>query len=247
MSYLAFARYYDCLTRNVDYAARADYLCAVMERLRHRPGLTLDLACGTGSLMLELAGRGIDVFGLDASPEMLSVAQRKAAAAGRDFLLICQKMQEMDLFGPVDTMLCMLDSINHLTAAADVRRTFRRAALFLNPGGYLLFDANTRYKHRFVLGNRTYVYDMEDVYCVWQNACAEGDGRVAISLDFFERRGSGYVRSFERFYERAYAIRALLNMLRGAGLEPAAVWRDGTFRAPGPQTERILVAARKPG
>lgn len=246
MSYSAFARYYDCLTRNVDYAARADYFCAALECLRHRPGLTLDLACGTGSLTLELAKRGFDVFGLDASPEMLSAAQRKTAAAGFRPLLICQKMQEMDLYAPVDTMVCMLDSINHLTAAADVRETFRRAARFLNPGGCLLFDANTRYKHRFVLADRTYVYDMEEVYCVWRNTRAERNGRVGISLDFFERRGNVYVRSFERFYERAYPIRTLVSMLEGAGLEPAAVWRDGEFRAPGPRTERIVVAARKP-
>ena len=74
MSYSTFAFYYDALTGNVDYRARADYLCRLLERLDHEPGITLDLACGTGSLTLELARRGLDVYGVDGSLEMLSVA-----------------------------------------------------------------------------------------------------------------------------------------------------------------------------
>lgn len=246
MSYSAFARYYDSLTRNVDYAGRAEYLCRILERLHHRPGLTLDLACGTGSLTLELARRGFDVYGLDASPEMLSVAQRKATEAGRDILFICQTMQRMDLYGTVDTAVCMLDSVNHITSADDLQDAFQKIALFLNSGGYFVFDANTLYKHRNILADNVYVYDMEDVYCVWRNACERATGRVAITLDFFERRGKLYERSFEHFYERAYETNTLKVMLERAGLHTRAVWKDLSFEEPGPDTARIVVAAQKP-
>ena len=50
--YSVFAQYYDELTRNVRYAERAEYFLALLKRLGHAPGLTLDLACGTGSLTL---------------------------------------------------------------------------------------------------------------------------------------------------------------------------------------------------
>ena len=53
-AYSVFAQYYDELTVNVEYPKRAEYLIKLMERLGHTPGLTLDLACGTGSLTLEL-------------------------------------------------------------------------------------------------------------------------------------------------------------------------------------------------
>ena len=92
-------RYYDSLTQNVEYARRAEYLCALMEHLGHRPGLTLDLACGTGSLTIALAERGIDVYGIDGSADMLSVARQKAAESGLDLLFLCQKMQKLDLYG----------------------------------------------------------------------------------------------------------------------------------------------------
>jgi ubiquinone/menaquinone biosynthesis C-methylase UbiE len=245
MSYSAFARYYDSLTRNVDYAAHAEYLCRLLQRLGRSAGLTLDLACGTGSLTLELAKRGFDVYGLDASPEMLSAAQQKAADAGREILFVCQKMQQMDLYGGVDTAVCMLDSVNHITSAADLQESFRRIALFLNPGGLFVFDANTVYKHRKILANNVFVYDMEDVYCVWQNRCEPRNARVSVALDFFERRGNAYYRSSEHFQERAYDTDRLRTMLEKAGLRVEGVWADMTFEKPVPETERIVIAAVK--
>ena len=246
MSYSALARYYDSLTRNVDYSARADYLCRVLDHLDHSAGLTLDLACGTGSLTLELAARGFDVYGLDASPEMLSEAQQKAAEAGRSILFVCQKMQNMDLYGGVDTAVCMLDSVNHITSAADLQEAFRRIAMFLNPGGYFVFDANTVYKHRNILSNNVFTYDLEDVYCVWQNHCEQRSGLVSVSLDLFEHLDGGvYRRSSEHFQERSYSEEQLRTMLKKAGLRVAGVWSDMTFESPGPETERMIVAAAK--
>ncbi|HEX3016514.1 MAG TPA: methyltransferase domain-containing protein [Caproicibacter sp.] len=246
MSYSSFARYYDSLTRNVDYAGHAEYLSRILERLKHKAGITLDLACGTGSLTLELAKRGLDVYGLDASPEMLSVAQQKAFNAGRNILFVCQKMQQMDLYGTVDTAVCMLDSVNHITSSKDLQESFKRVSLFLNPGGYFIFDVNTIYKHRNILAHNVYIYDMEDVYCVWQNAYEPRNDRVAITLDFFERHGKTYYRSSERFYERAYETDALKAMLEKAGLRTEAIWNDMSFDEPDQNAERIVVIARKP-
>ena len=112
--YSVFAQYYDELTRNVRYAERAEYFLALLKRLEHAPGLTLDLACGTGSLTLELFCRGVDIYGVDASVAMLSQAREKCMNVGADILFLCQKMQSIDLYGTVDTVICSLDSINHL-------------------------------------------------------------------------------------------------------------------------------------
>ena len=98
-SYSVFAQYYDELTSNVEYPKRAEYLLELMERLGHAPGLTLDLACGTGSLTLELYKRGVDIYGIDGSVEMLSEARTKCAEAGADILFLCQNMLSIDLYG----------------------------------------------------------------------------------------------------------------------------------------------------
>ena len=245
MSYSSFARYYDELTLDVPYEEQAAYLLKVLERHGHAPGLALDLACGTGSLTIALAKKGVDVYGADASMEMLSEAQRKAADENLQLLFLCQRMQSLDLYGTVDTVFCTLDSINHLTRPRDIQAAFRRVSLFLNPGGYFLFDANTLYKHRCVLGNNTFVYDTKDVYCVWQNALDEESDTVSISLDFFEKEGSAYYRSSEAFEERAYPPEQLTAWLKEAGLETEAVYEAMSFEKPGKETERLLFVTKK--
>ena len=61
-----FAAFYDALTADVDYSAWAEYLLGVFDRHGGAHGLLLDLACGSGSLALELTARGVDVIGVDA-------------------------------------------------------------------------------------------------------------------------------------------------------------------------------------
>lgn len=245
MSYETFARYYDSLTHNVEYARRADYLCALLEQLGHSPGLALDLACGTGSLTVELAKRGWDVYGIDGSMAMLSVARQKAADNGLDLLFLCQKMQKIDLYGTVGTVVCALDSINHLTLESDVQAAFNRVSLFMDPDGYFIFDINTVYKHKYVLANQVFLYDTEDVYCIWQNHYEEKRNRVRIDLDFFGREGNIYHRNEEHFYERAYETAQLRVMLEKAGFGEIRMFEDLTFAEPKKTTERIVVAARK--
>lgn len=245
MSYEMFARYYDGLMRDVPYAKRADYLCRALKHCRHEPGVCLDLACGTGSLTLELADRGLDIFGLDLSPEMLSVARQKAESIGRDLLLVCQDMRRLNLYAPVDTVFCTMDGINHLPGESAVRQTFRSVASFLNPGGLFLFDANTVYKHRYVLAGHTFADETGEVFCVWQNAYREAGHRIAVTLDFFEKNGEAYRRSTEQFFEFAYETEAMQEMLSEAGLQTVGIWKDMSFQKPDAEAERVLFAARR--
>ena len=98
MSYSYFAEYYDTLTQNADYQKRAEYFLELLKKHGHDAGLTLDLACGTGTLTLELSKRGIDIFGCDMSADMLSIAQQKAYENDQNIMFICQKMQNLQLF-----------------------------------------------------------------------------------------------------------------------------------------------------
>ena len=189
VGYDVFARYYDALTANVDYKGRAAYLKKLLEHLHHEPGIVLDLACGTGSLTLELYKLGMDVYGVDGSIAMLSEAKDKAYDMEADVMFLCQKMQTLDLFGTVNTVFCSLDSINHLSGEAQVQAAFDRVAFFMDNDSWFIFDVNTLYKHEKVLGNNTYIYDLADIYCAWQNRYNPQDHSVAISLDFFEKEG----------------------------------------------------------
>lgn len=243
--YSVFAQYYDALTGNVEYAKRAEYLLDLSERLGHRPSLALDLACGTGSLTLELFQRGVDIYGADASVEMLSAAREKCVAANADILFLCQKMQSLDLYGTVDTVFCTLDSINHLQGREEVQKAFSRISFFMDLGGWFFFDMNTPYKHEKVLGNNTFVYDTEQVYCVWQNRFSPANCKVDIHLDFFEREGKSYFRSTEHFSEYAYSEEEVRSMLEKAGFGSVHVYHEMSFDTPAPESQRLVYAAQK--
>ena len=213
------------------------------ESFGHDMGITLDLACGTGTLTRLLKKRGVDVFGIDYSMEMLSEAMQSASEEGLDILFLRQKMQSIDLYGTINTCVCTLDSINHLTKIEDVAKTFDRVGLFMDDDGLFIFDVNTVYKHKNVLADNTFVYENDSVFCVWQNT-PEDDNKVKIDLDFFEEENGVYYRSSESFSERAYTDDEIRKMLTDAGFEVEAVYGDLTLESPKADEQRVIYVAR---
>lgn len=246
--YRSFAKFYDVLTRNINYTARARYFDELIRRFHPDAGLLLDLACGTGSLAVEFAALGYDVIGADGSAEMLTAAMEKKVSRGLDITLLHQNMQELDLYGTVDVTVCALDSINHITDPEELRGVFARVALFTNPGGLFVFDANTVYKHREILGNQVYLYDEPEVCCVWQNQLDPESEITQITLDFFLPRDDGsdlYERETEIIFERGYSDGELTELLRAAGFSLEAVFSEDRFSSPEPTEQRKIFVARK--
>lgn len=242
-SYNSFARFYDGLMEDANYQKRCEYILTLANRHNHDMGITLDLACGTGSLTRELAKNGVDVYGIDASAEMLCEAMQKNSEEGLNILYLRQKMQNLDLYGTIDTCVCTLDSINHVTNIDDVKKAFDRVGLFMDDNGLFVFDVNTVYKHREILANNTFVLENDKVYCVWQNTL-EKDDIVRINLDFFEEEDGVYYRSEESFCERAYSDKQIKEMLKDAGFEVEAVYGDMTFDMPKETEQRVIYVAR---
>ncbi|MGI6269663.1 MAG: class I SAM-dependent DNA methyltransferase [Candidatus Howiella sp.] len=240
----AFAAFYDRLIGDVCYGERAAYLLDLFERFGRRPEKLLDLACGTGNISYEMSRRGIEVLGVDPSPDMLTEAEAKRKAGDRVFF-ICQPAEALELGQTVDGAVCCLDGVNHFDGSDGVRAAFSRVAAQLSPGGLFLFDVNSLYKQREILGNNTFVYDMEEVYLVWQNTLQNGCD-VRLSLDFFCRGEDGlYDRISEEFTEYGYSVEELEAFLTAAGLEPLACFGDMTDRPPAETCDRLVFVAKK--
>lgn len=239
MSYTSFASVYDELTKNVDYNNRAHYIQKILKKYNIENGLLLDLACGTGSLSIELSKLGFEVIGTDASYDMLSEAQNKAIQSGENILFLCQKMEETDLYGSVRAIICALDSINHITDYELIKKTFKTIKNFLDTDGIIIFDANTVYKHQQVLADNIFIYDEKNVYCAWQNKLLSDKKTVNINLDFFVKDGENYFRSGENFNERAYTDEELSFAVEDAGFSIISRFSESTFSIPTETTERI--------
>ena len=240
-SYQGLAAYYDRLMQT-DYAARADYLLSLFKLHGAAPRSLLDLACGSGQLTAELAARGLDMTGVDASAEMLSLATERVP---EEVLLLCQPMQALDLYDTVDGCVCTMDGFNHLIRTADIAATLMRLRLFIAPGGLLIFDVNTPYKHRVLLGDRDFVLEDDGLLCAWQNRCTPRTGEVRMTLDFFEEQPDGtYIRTGDEIRERAYTLPTWRRLLADAGFETVAVYDDMTAAPATDDAERWVIVAR---
>lgn len=243
--YGAFAEYYDSLTSNVSYDETAKYVADILSENGIKKGILLDLACGTGTMSVQMAKRGYEVIGIDNSPEMLSEAREKAYEAKEDILFLCQDMCNIDLYGTVECTICLLDSLNHLESEEELQAAFEGVSLFTVPGGLFIFDVNTQYKHKYVLGNNTFVYDNDDVYCVWQNEYDDESKTVEIFLDFFEEENGLYRRSSEYFTECAFSDETIRRLLKEAGFSNVKAYGELSRNAPSETEERIFYVARK--
>lgn len=242
-----FAYYYDLLTENVDYPERCDYICNLLAQNGVGKGILLDLACGTGTLSVLLSKKGYDVVGVDASEDMLSQAQEKKMETGCDIIFLCQKMQQLDLFGTINAAVSTLDSINHLTDAANVKEVFRRVSLFMEDKGIFIFDVNTPFKHREILGDNTFVYDMDDVFCVWQNT-TDDELLTTVCLDIFEKdEDDAYYRYQESFCEKGYELCDLKQWLEEFKFEIIGIYEEMTLAPVKDSTQRAVFVARKIG
>ncbi len=244
--YSCFAYYYDRLTQNISYKERAEYYDSLVQRHNGKKNILLDLACGTGSLSEEFARLGYDVIGTDSSMEMLNEALDKKFKSGLPIQYLCQDMTELDMFGTIDITVCALDSINHLGSLEDIKKTFERVFLFCEPQGLFLFDINTPYKHKNILGNNTFVYDLDDVYCVWQNYYEPQDNRVEMCLDFFESGADKkYTRYSDGFSEIAFEREVIEKMVQESGFDLVGVYDYDSFDEPGETSEKLVFAAQK--
>ncbi len=245
-SYRALAAVYDRLNGEVDYAAFADHYERCFARFGVRPSLVLDLGCGTGSMTLELAARGYDMIGVDASADMLSRAYERMYESGRSGILFLQQdMRSFELYGTVGAVVSSLDCVNYLTDEGDLARCFSLVHNYLDPGGLFLFDVNTPYKFRHVYGDNAYILEDDSSLCAWQNDFDAQSGLCRFYLSVFREQSNGSYRRYdEEQCERCYTEEELRDALLWAGFTDITFFGDTDGSAPTDRTERWQIAAR---
>ena len=246
MSYGVFARFYDSLTDDVERDMIAHFIDDAVERFGTR-GTLVDLGCGTGAMLPAYDGMGYDVIGVDLSEDMLAAAYDNIMDAGKSIQLVCQDMTELELGFEADVFVCVLDGICHLPDRDGIARAFERIAMWSHEGTLFIFDMNTPYKHTHILSGQTFVYDTDDVYCVWQNSeedDTDGDHRIDMLLDLFEPDGDVYRRYEDELSEIAPDPDIVDDMLTQAGFEILGSYDGYTDRPVTDTTERIVRICR---
>lgn len=243
-AYHALASSYDRLTNDVDYVAVVDFYFQILEREGLHPRTALDLACGTGSVSVLLARKGISVTAVDMSEEMLCEASQKAMVHDLPIRFVCQPLQNLRVPRAVDLAVCALDSLDYITDPEDCREAIRCVYKALNPGGCFIFDVNTPEKLRAMDG-QVFLDEDDDVYCVWRGEFNPETNICSYGMDLFQRAGDVWHRSFEEHCEYAYSQQQLTAYLKDAGFTCVEVFADRRFEQPSEGEQRIYLKARK--
>ena len=243
-AYEGFAGLYDALMDDVDYDAWSAYYFALLGRLGVQPKTLCDCACGTGSMAVRFAERGIRVTGADLSGEMLARAQENARRRGVQAMFVCQDMCELTLPRPVDALVCACDGVNYLLDDSRVAAFFERAHAAIKPGGALVFDISSPYKIESVLGNSFFGEERDEIAYLWSNAYDAASRIVTMDLTFFVREDDGRYRRFTEVHrQRAHDPERLAALLCEAGFGAIQIFGDRTFEPPAPQEQRVHIAA----
>ncbi len=243
-AYTGFARVYDRFMDNVPYDQWGERICRILAQEGITDGILVDLGCGTGVMTRLLAARGYDMIGVDLSEDMLAQARQQE---DEGILYLQQDMCELELFGTARGVVCLCDSLNYLLEEEELAQTFLQVKAAVDPGGLFIFDVNTPYKYREILGETMICENREDICFNWENYFDEESAINEYIINVFERTDSGlYARYEEIHYQRAYETEFLADLLAQTGWELLAVYGEEGFLPPKAETERALFVCRAP-
>ncbi len=244
-AYESFASVYDLFMGDIDYDGWVEYVEKIWEKFNIKPEIVCELGCGTGNISLRLAKKGYDMIGIDNSADMLSKARQKAEGI-ENMLFLLQDMREFELYGTVNSILCLCDSLNYITEDEDMQQVFDLVNNYLHPNGLFVFDMNTEYKFKEIYGENTFTEVDDEAVYIWENYYDEEEKINEYYLNFFVKNSGGtYNRTQEEHYERAYSLEEIKKFIEKSGMRFEAAYDAFTFEPVREDSERIYVVARE--
>jgi SAM-dependent methyltransferase len=216
-TYTLLARYYDqFFTFHLEWyrQARRKLLGEILPQVR----AACDLACGTGTTALELAERGIKVYGVDLSPTMCRLARAKVRRAGDQVTIIPGDMRTFGLPEPVDLITCEFDALNHVPRKSDLARVANAVARVLRPGGYFYFDVNNRRAFQKIWPGTGW-FEKPGVVLLLRGGYDQRRDKGWENVEWFIRGKGGWRRFRERVEQVAWTRTEVVQTLRAAGFQ----------------------------
>lgn len=183
--YEKLALIYDRFMTDIPYEKWAGMICEYLRKNNVPKGRILDIGCGTGSLDHFLIRGGYSVYGIDASAEMIELAQRVKGDFGRLKLKFeVQDARAMSFSGHFDAAVSTCDALNYMRNMFDLKSVFERAALALKPGGFFIFDMKKEEYYRS-LKCETFSESTENATYIWENEFDEKTRDNTYYMTFF--------------------------------------------------------------
>lgn len=246
-SYESFSEVYDTFMEDTPYDEWVEYIEKIWQKFSSKPKLIAELGCGTGNITGRLAQKGYDMIGIDLSDSMLAKARQKSKDNKHNILYLNQDMREFELFGTVDSIICLCDSVNYITSEEELLEVFKLANNYLDPKGLFIFDLNTIYKFENILSDNSFSQTTETSAYTWENYYDSEERLNEYYTNFFilDEQSGKYDRYEEYHYEKGYSIETISNLIEKSGLKLLAVYDEFTFEAPKADSQRIYFVAQE--
>jgi SAM-dependent methyltransferase len=116
----------------------------VLARHFPRPGLVIDLGCGTGRALVPLARRGFRGLAVDLSAEMLAVVGDKAAEENLPIERLRANLVELDCLADasVDYAISLFSTVGMIQGRANRQRALAHVRRVMKPGGVFVLHVH---------------------------------------------------------------------------------------------------------
>ncbi len=240
--YSALAEIYDCVMRDVPYRQWARYIVKLIKKFHPKAKLILELACGTGTMLMLLRKYGFIVDGLDISSKMIEKARKKAQGENVKFFIA--DISNFEVNQKYDVQLCLYDSVNYLLELERFNGLFKSVWNSLNDGGIFIFDISTEYNSV----QNAILMNLEE-RCLGLRYVRRSyylrDKRLHIN-EFKIETGDGIF--FEKHIQRIYKISEIKDVVKNSGLFETLGCFDGfSFFAGDEWSQRVHFVLKKIG
>ena len=114
---------------------------------------------------------------------------------------------------------------------------------YLFPGGVFIFDFNTVYKYREVIGDTVIAENREDCSFIWENYYDPEEELNEYDMTFYVREGELFRRYTETHVQRGYTPAQMVRLLEQAGLQVLEMGDADSGGVVHEKSERIYVVA----
>ncbi len=236
-SYDIFGKFYDAVMG--DRTEATERLRDFIRKASPRAKNVLELACGTGSVLKHLS-KNYDVWGLDLSKQMLSIARKKVPLAS----LSCQNMVTFHLRQRFDVVCCVFDSMNHVAVFTHWKQLFANVHQHLSPEGVFIFDINTQQKLKRLIAEPAWVYKFGNNFLIMKVTGTGKNRGSNWNIKVFEHtRKNRYLLHEEDIQEVSFPMRKIVCALRAHF--PTVEIIDTDRKRPSMKSERLYFVCKR--
>ena len=216
-----FAEIYDIFMKHVNY----DEWYKFLKMFIKKKGTVLDLGCGTGEFVWRFLRDGFSVIGVDLSPKMLQMCEKKLLKKNlvnnykliKENIINYKNINENNDIKQIDYIICNFDTVNYLKNEKEFLKFIKKCNQNLKKNGYLIFDAVTEDIFDEIFENGVFLDEEAEYTSIWRHEqLSERKHLVEIDLFIRENEKDNLFRKYNEvqhkfIYEPEWIVETVQN------------------------------------